>query len=151
MRAFTLTLRMLALPVAASAVILVVACNDSSNDVAGPAMGAVADVSGNWSGDFDSYAPASCASRTTAVSLTQTGSEVHGTFKVVGCGIDGVFRATVSGNYVTGSVGMLGCTGGAVSGRLENGSLSLTVGDFRKELIAGEAEVLAGGLVRLQR
>ena len=52
---------------------------------------------------------------------------------------------------ITGSVGMLGCTGGAVTGRFENGTLSLTVGDFRKELIAGEAEVLPGGLVQLRR
>jgi len=27
----------------------------------------------------------------------------------------------------------------------------LTIGDFRKDLIAGEAEVLAGGQVSLQR
>ena len=151
MRAFTLAIRTLVVLVAAAAAIVFVGCNDSSNDVTGPAMGAAADVSGTWSGDFDSYAPASCASRSAAVSLTQSGNQVHGTFKVVGCGIDGVFRATVSGNTVSGSVGMLGCTGGAVSGRLENGSLSLTVGDFRKELIAGEAEVLPGGIVRLQR
>ena len=150
MRAFTLALRTLAITLAAVAAIVVVGCHDS-NDVTGPAMGTAAELSGNWTGNFDSYAPASCSSRTTAVSLTQSGNEVRGTFRVLGCRIDGTFKGTVSGNMVTGSVGMPGCTGGATNGRLENGTLSLTISDFRKDLINGDVEVLPGGLVQLQR
>jgi hypothetical protein len=149
MRPLILTPRTVIVPLAAAAAILFAGCNDS-NDVTGPAA-AAANVSGNWSGEFNSYAPASCSSRTTTVSLTQTGNEVGGTFQVLGCGIDGTFRATIMGDRLTGSVGMPGCTGGAVNGRLEDGALSLTIGDFQKDLIAGDVEVLPGGLVRLQR
>jgi hypothetical protein len=46
---------------------------------------------------------------------------------------------------------MSGCTGGAVSGQLESGALTFAVGDFRKELVSGDAEVMPGGLARLQR
>jgi hypothetical protein len=136
-------------PAVAAAAMLSAGCHES-NDVTGPAMASL-DVSGNWTGQFDSYAPASCSDRSTAVSLTQTGNEVRGSFQVIGCGINGTFKANVTGDRVTGSVGMPGCTGGAVSGQMDGAALSLTIGDFKKDLINGDVEVLPGGLVRLQR
>ena len=128
-----------------------IGCNDS-NDMTSPGpVGVSADLSGNWSGQYQSNTPTVCANGMASASFVQSGNQVTGAFKALCCGVDGTFRGTISGNVVTGTVGMLGCTGGAVSGRFENGALSLTVGDFRKDLIAGEAEVLAGGQVSLQR
>jgi len=128
-----------------------IGCNDS-NDMTSPGpVGVSADLSGNWNGQYQSNTPSVCSGGTASASFVQDGNRVTGAFKALGCGIDGTFRGTISGNVVSGSVGMLGCTGGAVSGRFENGALSLTIGDFRKDLIAGEAEVLAGGQVSLQR
>ena len=92
-----------------------------------------------------------CASGTATASLVQTGDRVTGSFQALACGIDGRLQGKVSGNVLTGSVGMAGCTEGAVSGRLEAGSLSLSIGDFRKDLIAGDVELLPGGQVRLHR
>ena len=130
---------------------LLVGCSDS-NDMTSPGpVGVSADLSGSWSGQYQSNTPTLCANGIASASFVQNGNQVTGAFKALGCGIDGTFRGTISGNVVTGSVGMLGCTGGAVSGRFENGALSLTVGDFRKDLIAGDVEVLAGGQVSLQR
>jgi hypothetical protein len=137
--------------IAAAASILFAACNDS-NDVTGPGPVAVsADVSGEWRGQYVSNTPALCSHPMATASFVQTGNQVRGSFKAVGCGIDGTFVGTVDGNRVTGSVGMLGCTGGGTNGHIENGALSLTVSDFRKDLIAGDVEVLAGGTVVFQR
>ena len=128
-----------------------IGCNDS-NDMTSPGpVGVSADLSGNWSGQYQSNTPTLCSGGTASASFVQNGNQVTGAFKALGCGVDGTFRGTISGNVVTGTVGMLGCTGGAVSGRFENGALSLTVGDFRKDLISGDVEVLAGGQVSLQR
>ncbi|MET0620792.1 MAG: hypothetical protein ABW056_10965, partial [Thermoanaerobaculia bacterium] len=130
---------------------LLVGCSDS-NDMTSPGpVGVSADLSGSWSGQYQSNTPTLCSSGMASASFTQNGNQVTGAFKALGCGIDGTFRGTISGNLVTGTVGMLGCTGGGVSGRFENGALSLTVGDFHKDLIAGDVEVLAGGQVSLQR
>jgi hypothetical protein len=144
--------RVLCASMAAALSILVTACNES-NDVAGPGPVAVgADLSGEWSGQFDSNVPSLCTGGGQAsASLTQTGNEVRGFFKASGCGISGAFRGTVHGQTVTGSVEMLGCTGGGLSGRLENGVLTIGIADFTKELVSGDAEVFPGGQVRLQR
>jgi hypothetical protein len=143
--------RIAAASMAAAASILLTSCNDS-NDVAGPGpVGIHADVSGEWQGQYVSNTPSLCTSLMATASFEQTGNQVRGAFKAAGCGIDGTFVGTVDGTYVTGTVGMLGCTGGGTNGRLENGALSLTISDFRKELIAGDAEVLAGGSVVFRR
>jgi hypothetical protein len=144
--------RVLAASMSAALLILVAACNDS-NDVTGPEPVAVgADISGTWSGHYESNVPSLCSGGVDAsATLTQSGNEVRGTLKASGCGIGGAFRGTVSGTYVTGRIEMLGCTGGAVGGSLEAGALTLDVGDFRKELVTGDAEVFPGGRVRLQR
>jgi hypothetical protein len=143
--------RVLVASLAAVVSILAAACNDS-NDVAGPGpVGVGADLSGNWSGQYDSNVPSLCTGGEASASLTQNGNGVRGVFKASGCGISGGLRGTVSGQTVTGSVEMIGCTGGAFNGRLENGTLTISIGDFRKELVTGDAEVFPGGQVRLQR
>jgi hypothetical protein len=144
--------RVIVASMAAAVSLLVAACNDS-NEVSGPGPVAVgADLSGTWNGQYESSAPSLCSGGGDAVaSLTQAGNEVRGTFRASGCGIRGSFRGTVSGTYLAGSIDMLGCTGGAVSGSFEAGALTLSVGDFRKELVTGDAEVFPGGRVRLQR
>jgi hypothetical protein len=123
-------------------------CSES-NDVTGPAV--FADVSGEWSGQYASTVESLCANNVATASFSQRGNQVTGVFKATGCGVGGNFRGTVSGNTVTGKVSMPGCTGGYVNGVVEGGALSLTVGDFRKDLIAGDAEVLPGGQASLQR
>jgi hypothetical protein len=92
-----------------------------------------------------------CTSGTATASFRQNGNELLGTFKATGCGISGAFRGTVTGNSLTGTVDMIGCTGGAVSGQLEEGQLTFAIGDFQKVLLTGDAEVLPGGQARLQR
>lgn len=143
--------RVLVASVAAAASILVGSCSDS-NDVTGPGpVGVSADLSGEWRGQYLSNTPSQCSNFMATASLVQTGNEVRGSFKALGCGINGTFVGTVQGDRVTGTVGMLGCTGGGTNGQLANGALSLTVSDFRKDLIAGDTEVMAGGTVAFQR
>ena len=90
-------------------------------------------------------------SGTASATFVQSGDRVDGPFQALACGVDGTFHGRVSGNTLTGTVGMLGCTGGTVTGHLDNGALSLTITDFRKDLIAGDVEVLPGGQVTMQR
>ena len=151
MRAAPSSLRIAALltPLAIGALVAL-GCG-GSNDVTSPGMGSVANVSGNWSGQYQSNAPAICASGTATAVFTQNGDHVSGPFKALACGVDGTFQGRVSGNTLTGTVGMIGCTGGTVTGHIDGGSLAITVTDFRKDLIAGDVEVLPGGLVNLTR
>lgn len=141
--------RVMAVLVFASALIAL-GCS-GSNDVTSPTMAAAADVSGTWNGQYQSNATAVCSSGSATASFVQTGDRVDGPFKAMACGIDGQFHGRISGNTLTGSVGMLGCTGGTVTGHLDNGALSLTITDFRKDLISGDVEVLPGGQVSMQR
>jgi hypothetical protein len=150
MRASARIFASLLVAVAVSA--LGIACHDS-NEVTGGGM-AVADLSGSWSGQYDANVPTLCSNGTAAaatLSITQTGNQVVGVFKAQGCGIGGGFRGTLRGNMLTGAIDMMGCTGGGVSGQLDNGALSFTVGDFNKGLINGDVEVMPGGFVRMQR
>ena len=131
---------------------LLVGCSDS-NDMTSPGpVGVSADLSGSWSGQYQSNTPTLCTNGMASASFTQNGNQVTGAFKALGCGIDGTFRGTISGNLVHRHRRACWAARAArVSGRFENGALSLTVGDFRKDLIAGDVEVLAGGQVSLQR
>ncbi len=122
---------------ACSAAILLTGCGDS-NDVTSPGpMVTGVDVAGTWSGDFQSDSPALCSGSAASAILTQEGTSVKGPFKALGCGINGMFRGSVSGNHLTGTVEMIGCTGGAVSGTMTEAGLRITVGDFKKQLVTG--------------
>jgi hypothetical protein len=57
----------------------------------------------------------------------------------------------VSGNTLTGSIEMLGCSGGAVSATINGSSLSLTVGDLTRPIVSGNQVVMYGGAASLQR
>ena len=72
---------------AAAVAMLAAACSDS-NMVSGPAGGepAAIDVSGAWTGDFQSYST-SCSGSTVTASFAQSGSQVEGRFTSEGCGI----------------------------------------------------------------
>lgn len=136
------------LALAAIVALLGSGCNDA-NEIAGPATLAGANVSGTWAGTYQSNGP--CAAVAATATLQQEGSQVSGIFKADSCGIAGAVRGTVQGNSFVGSVNMLGCTGGAISGTVSGGSLTLSVGDFYKELVTGDREVLPGGAVTLRR
>jgi len=150
MRASASALRLLALLILACAPIAI-GCS-GSNDVTSPTMAAAADVSGTWNGQYQSNAPTICASGSATAAFVQNGDWVSGRFQALACGIDGTFHGRISGNTVTGKIDMVRCTGGSVTGRLEAGSLSITVGDFQKVLTTGAvAEVMPGGQVSMQR
>src|SRR5262245_13599433 len=152
MRASIRIHRVLVFSVAAAVSLLAGACSDS-NDVTGPSsVAASVDLSGTWSGRFLSVGPTVCGGAGDATAtLTQSGNEVRGVFQARGCGIGGAIKGRVSGDNLTGSLEMMGCTGGAISGRFVNGSLTFEIGDFRRELVTGPAEVLPGGRAQLQR
>ena len=126
-------------------------CNDS-NDVASPGpMVATTDVAGTWTGEFHSDSPALCSGSDATASLSQQGSRVTGSFKALGCGIDGAFHGSVEGVHLSGTVDMMGCTGGAVSGTMTDAGLRITVGDFKKVLVTGDRDVYPGGTVTFSR
>jgi hypothetical protein len=122
-------------------------CNDS-NTVSGPGPMATINVSGTWTGNFQSNVCSAPAARAT---LQQTGAAVSGTFTASSCGIAGAFRGRVEGDMLLGSIEMAGCTGGAVTGTMRGSQLSLAIGEFTKDLINEDQEVYPGGAATLQR
>lgn len=143
--------RRLLAALACAAIVSLAGCGDS-NDVTSPGtMAASANVAGTWTGDFHSNTPSLCTGTAATVTLTQQGSRVMGTFEALGCGIRGSFNGSVDGPRLTGKVDMLGCTGGSATGRMTDPELQMTIGDFKKELITGDRELLAGGTVTFRR
>ena len=140
--------------VACAAVVALMAsagCNDSNAVTSPGPMATGANVAGTWTGDFQSDDPAMCSGSSATASLTQQGNVVTGSFTATGCGIEGTFRGTVDGNYLTGSVNMMGCTGGAVSGTITSSGLQMTVAEFKKPLVTGDRPVYPGGSVSFSR
>jgi hypothetical protein len=133
------------------ALILAPSCKDS-NTVAGVTESPLtaASLAGAWTGTFQSDSGA-CASSSVSVTLQQTGADVTGTFKATPCGPNGAFRGRVEGNRVTGSINMLGCTGGGVAGERSASGLALQVGDLYRPLVTGNAVVIPGGTASLAR
>ena len=137
--------------VAVGVLILVVACKDSSNMMTAPvAAPAVANVAGTWTGTFHSDSNA-CASSQLTATFQQSGAQVTGTLSGTSCGSSGVFKGMVSGNQLTGSIEMLGCSGGAVSATISGSGLSLSVGDLTRPIVSGTEVVMYGGAASLQR
>ena len=136
---------------ACAAVMASTGCNDS-NDVTSPGgMGTATNVAGTWMGDFQSDSPSLCSGSAATASFTQSGTRVTGSFQATGCGIDGTFKGTVDGTHLTGSVNMMGCTGGAVSGTMTAAGMQFTVGEFKKPLVTGDNPVYPGGTVSFSR
>lgn len=134
---------------AAIAALLPLGCNES-NTITAPAGIPAANLAGTWAGTYQSNS-AQCAAAPASATLEQQGSQVTGIFRAESCGIGGSIRGRVQGNAFVGEVNMAGCTGGAVSGTMSDAGLTLSVGDFYKELVTGDQEVLPGGAVTLQR
>ncbi len=143
-------LRFLALAACAAA-ITSAGCNDSNAVTSPGPMATGTNVAGTWTGDFQSDSPTLCSGSAATASFMQDGTVVTGSFQAAGCGIEGTFRGTVEGTQLTGSVNMMGCTGGAVSGAMTDAGLRFTVDEFKKPLVTGDRPVYPGGTVNLAR
>ena len=126
-------------------------CGKDSNTVTAPVSAApMASVAGTWTGTYSSAA-ASCPAAPMTMTLAQDGATVTGNFATNSCGPHGSFRATLSGNALTGKIDMLGCTGGSVSGHVDGGMLSLAVGDFYRPLVTANEVLMEGVTATLSR
>lgn len=144
--------RKLPLAILAAAVfaLLPLGCNES-NTITAPAAFSGANLAGTWAGTYQSNDTSQCAAASASATLEQQGAQVSGIFNANSCRIGGSLSGTVQGNVFIGKVNMPGCTGGAVSGTMTDGGLTLSVGDFYKDLVTGDQEVLPGGAVTLRR
>ncbi|HKA35947.1 MAG TPA: hypothetical protein VKH43_03955 [Thermoanaerobaculia bacterium] len=147
--------RLLALLAIAGFAVLALAvpgCNNASGTVTGPTTGASgANITGSWKGAFQSDDQANCGNSTASATFEQIGSEVTGNLQTSDCGVRGYFKATVSGNSVTGSVAMEGCVGGKLSGTINGNTLSLQIADLTKPLVTEDRSIMSGGVVILNR
>jgi hypothetical protein len=129
------------------------ACQNS-NSVTGPSSNVAApagNVTGSWSGTFQSYDPSGCGSSTASATFAQVGAAITGKLATSSCGVSGYFEGTLQGNMLLGSIKMDGCVGGGVSGTMNGSELSLTIGDLTKPLVTFDKPVMTGGAVILQR
>ena len=147
----------LSLPLAgalAAGLIAASACNDSSNMVTSPGMGAAAvNVSGTWTGTFHSGVPG-CSAVPVVANLTQTGDKVTGSVVTTSCGLSsGHMNGMLTGHSLTGSMGMQGCTGGALSGSVNvaGNQISFSMDDLKKPLVTGDQVVAPGGDITLTK
>jgi len=139
----------------AACVIASAACN-GSNDVTGVGGGtgmASVDVTGTWGGTFQS-AIAGCSAAPVVANFVQNGNKVTGSVMATSCGLtSGRFSGTITGTQLTGSVGMQGCTGGAVSGTVtaDAKEIRFTMDDLKKPLVTGDQVIAPGGDVTLRK
>ena len=128
-------------------------CQNSSYSVTGPSGGGTTatNLAGSWSGAFQSDDPASCGNSGAFLTLQQAGAEVTGNLQTSDCGVRGYFKATVSGNTMTGSVAMEGCVGGKLSGTISGNTMSLAIADLTKPLVTEDRSIMPGGVVTLRR
>ena len=126
-------------------------CGKDSNTMTGPvSVAPMASVAGTWSGTYSSNDPA-CASTPMTVTLVQNGGNVTGAWVTSRCGPNGALKATISGDSLTGSIEVRGCSGGGVSGHLAGGVLSLAIGDFYRPLVMQDQVMMQGGAATLSR
>jgi len=129
---------------------ITICCGKDSNTVAGPANLNAMSVAGAWSGTYSSDST-SCAPGPMTITIVQNGSKLTGDVSTPNlCAPHGVLKATISGDMVTGNIDMVGCTGGAISGQVRGGVLTLGIGDFYKPLVTNQ-RVMQGGAATLQR
>ena len=130
-------------------------CN-GSDEVTGVGSGAgmaSVDVTGTWNGTFQSGV-AGCSSVPMRATLAQSGNKVTGSVATSTCGLTGGhFSGTITGTQLTGSVGMQGCTGGAVAGTVSADAkeIRFTMDDLKKPLVTGDQVVAPGGDVTLRK
>jgi hypothetical protein len=77
--------------------------------------------------------------------------DITGSMDAPACNVAGSFRGKLDGALVTGYFSMQGCVGGSTAGSVDGSSMSLTIDDPRKPLVAGDAIVLPGGTLTLHR
>ena len=138
---------------AAASLIAVAACKDSSNNVAGPAVMTSVNVTGTWFGTFRA-GTSGCPAAPMTATLTQTGARVTGTVVTPNCGLSsGYLKATIDGNQLSGTIGMMGCTGGAVNGTVsaDGKQIAFSMGDLTKPLVTGDTVIAPGGDVTLTK
>lgn len=129
------------------------ACQNSStvtgpsNNVAAPA----GNVTGSWSGTFQSDDSLSCGASMATATFQQVGSTVTGNVVTSACGVGGLFMGTLQGNTLSGKIAMEGCVGGGVYGTINGSEISLSVSDLTKPLVTFDKPVLMGGVVTLRR
>ncbi|HEX4439821.1 MAG TPA: hypothetical protein VH854_07100 [Thermoanaerobaculia bacterium] len=141
----------LSLLIAGAVLVTSAACTDSSNTVAGPASMASVNVSGTWTGTFHSGS-GGCSAAPMTATLTQTGARVTGTVITPNCGLSsGYLKATIDGNQLTGTIGMMGCTGGAVNGTVSASQIAFSMGDLTKPLVTGDKVISPGGDASLSK
>ena len=147
----------LSLPLAgmlAAGLIAASACNDSSNMVTSPGSGAASvNVTGTWTGTFHSGV-AGCSAVPVVANLTQTGDKVTGSVTTTSCGLSsGHLNGMLTGHSLTGSMGMQGCTGGALSGTVNvaGNQISFSMDDLKKPLVTGDQVVAPGGDITLTK
>jgi len=147
----------LSLPLAgmlAAGLIAASACNDSSNMVTSPGSGAASvNVTGTWTGTFHSGV-AGCSAVPVVANLTQSGDKVTGSVTTTSCGLSsGHLNGMLTGHSLTGSMGMQGCTGGALSGTVNvaGNQISFSMDDLKKPLVTGDQVVAPGGDITLTK
>jgi hypothetical protein len=136
------------------AVALAALACQNSNSVSGPSNNVAApagNVTGSWSGTFQSYDPQGCGSSTASATFEQVGATITGKLVTSSCGVSGYFKGALQGNMLFGSISMQGCVGGGVSGTMDGSELSLTISDLTKPLVTFEKPVMQGGAVTLRR
>jgi hypothetical protein len=129
------------------------ACQNS-NSVTGPANNVAApagNVTGTWSGTFQSNDMQGCGGSTASATFQQVGATVTGNLSTSSCGVSGYFKGSLQGNMLLGSIAMEGCVGGGVSGTMNGSQLSLSITDLTKPLITFDKPVMIGGDVTLRR
>ena len=126
----------------------------NSNSVSGPSNSVAApagNVTGAWSGTFQSDDMLGCGGSTASATFQQVGATVTGNLVTSSCGVGGLFQGTLQGNTLMGKIAMEGCVGGGVSGTINGSELSLSISDLTKPLVTFEKPVLLGGSVTLRR
>jgi hypothetical protein len=136
-----------------AAALPVLSCQNS-NTMTGPPASAAApagNVTGAWSGTFQSDDMSGCGGSTASATFQQVGATITGNVVTSSCGVGGLFQGTLQGNMLMGKIAMEGCVGGAVSGTMNGSELSLSVSDLTKPLVTFDKPVLIGGVVTLRR
>lgn len=125
-------------------------CGHDSNTMTGPVAAPAASVAGTWSGTYASNSR-SCPVTPMTVTLAQDGATVTGAWTTNDCGPHGFFKATLSGNSLTGNIDMGGCTGGGVIGQVNGNELALSIADFYRPLVTENQVLMEGGSASLAR
>ena len=135
-----------------AAALAALACQNS-NSVTGPSnnVAPAGNVTGSWSGTFQSDDVQSCGASTATATFEQVGSTVTGNVVTSACGVGGLFQGTLQGNTLMGKIAMEGCVGGGVSGTINGSEISLSISDLTKPLVTFDKPVLMGGVVILRR